>query len=74
VEWQRLAPLTGAADAAELAQLAAWYRRGIPQHWGDTERQAAEQLYQLLAEIGGPALVGSDTDLAPGTFWPIAAL
>jgi NitT/TauT family transport system substrate-binding protein len=73
-EWRRLAPLTGAANAAELMQLTAWYRRGIPQRWGEPERQAADQLYALLAEIGGAALVGSDKSLSPGTFWPTAAL
>ncbi|HVJ52667.1 MAG TPA: ABC transporter substrate-binding protein [Aliidongia sp.] len=73
-EWQRLAPIMGAGNAAEQARLVGWYRRGIPQRWGETERRAADQLYQLLAETGGPALVGSDKGLAPGTFWPTAAL
>ena len=33
-EWQRLKPLTGAADDHELEQLRDWYRRGIPLRWG----------------------------------------
>jgi NitT/TauT family transport system substrate-binding protein len=72
-EWQTLAPLTGAADDAELQRLKAWYRRGIPTHWGQSEQQAAAQLFQVLAEIGGPQLVGPATSIAPGTFWPGAA-
>ena len=72
-EWQTLAPLTGAADDAELQRLKAWYRRGIPAHWGQMEQAAAAQLFQVLAEIGGPALVGPATSIAPGTFWPGAA-
>lgn len=69
-EWQTLAPLTGAADDAELQRLKSWYRRGIPVHWGQAEQDAAAQLFQVLAEIGGPALVGPATSIAPGTFWP----
>jgi NitT/TauT family transport system substrate-binding protein len=72
-EWQTLAPLTGAAGDAELQRLKSWYRRGIPVHWGRAEQDAAAQLFQVLAEIGGPALVGPATSIAPGTFWPGAA-
>jgi len=67
-EWQRIAPLTGAADATELGKLRDAYREGIPRHWGAAEREAAVHLYKLLAEIGGVAIVGSSADLAPGTF------
>ncbi|HLZ67897.1 MAG TPA: ABC transporter substrate-binding protein [Aliidongia sp.] len=72
-EWRTLAPLTGAADDAELERLKTWYRRGIPLHWGPAEQTAAAQLFQVLAETGGPALVGSAKAIAPGTFWPDAA-
>ena len=67
-EWERIAPLTGAARAAELIKLRDAYRNGIPRHWSAAEREAAARLYQLLAKIGGPTLVGSSPDLAPGTF------
>ncbi|HEY1431840.1 MAG TPA: ABC transporter substrate-binding protein, partial [Stellaceae bacterium] len=33
-EWERIAPLTGAADVAELIKLRDAYRDGIPHHWG----------------------------------------
>ena len=72
-EWRMLAPLTGAADDAELQRLKSWYRRGIPAHWGPAEQNAAAQLFQVLADVGGPALVGTAKSIAPGTFWPGAA-
>jgi NitT/TauT family transport system substrate-binding protein len=72
-EWQSLMPLTGAADQAELDQLRGYYRRGIPKAWGPAEQQAAGRLYEILAKIGGPTLVGSASTIAPGTFWPAAS-
>ncbi len=70
-EWQRLKPLMGAADDRELEQLRDWYRRGIPLHWGAPERQAGVQLFELLAKIGGPDLVGPINAVPEGTFWPV---
>jgi len=70
-EWQRVRKLTGAADDAELERLRDWYRRGIPRQWGEPERHAASQLFELLAKIGGPDLVGPAGTAPPGTFWPI---
>jgi len=72
-EWERIAPLTGAANPAELAQLRDWYRRGASFAWGPAEERAAERLYDLLAELGGPALVGAAPHLFPGTFWEPSA-
>jgi NitT/TauT family transport system substrate-binding protein len=68
-EWERIAPLTGAADHAELVKLRDAYREGIPRHWDDSEIQSAAKLYGLLASIGGAALVGSSDNIAPGTFF-----
>ena len=68
-EWDRIAKLTGAAGPSELARLRTWYRQGVPPRW---DLAATARLYDLLAEIGGPALVGPATRLAPGTFWPAA--
>jgi NitT/TauT family transport system substrate-binding protein len=68
-EWLRLKPLTGAADDAELEQLKAAYRAGVPGQWGEAERNAAGLLYTILAEIGGAALVGPSPILPAGTFW-----
>ena len=70
-EWQRVKPSTGAADDAELDRLRDWYRRGIPRNWGEPERHAAAQLFDLLAKAGGPELVGPIGAVPPGTFWPV---
>jgi NitT/TauT family transport system substrate-binding protein len=70
-EWQRVMPLTGAADDAELERLRDWYRRGIPRNWGEPERHAAAQLLNLLARVGGPQLVGPISAVPSGTFWPV---
>jgi NitT/TauT family transport system substrate-binding protein len=70
-EWQRLKPMTGAADDAELERLRDWYRRGIPRRWGEPERHAATRLFDLLAKIGGADLVGPISAAPAGTFWPV---
>jgi NitT/TauT family transport system substrate-binding protein len=67
-EWQAIAPLTGAANATELAWLRDGFRGGIPSGDGASTRAAAAELYDLLAGIGGEALVGSSAHLPPGTF------
>ncbi|GAC1337204.1 MAG: ABC transporter substrate-binding protein [Acetobacteraceae bacterium] len=69
-EWERIAPLTGANGPAELAQLRAWYRRGVPGAWNAAMQRSAERLYDLFADVGGPALVGPAGHLSKGTFWP----
>ena len=68
-EWERIAPLTGATGPRELVRLRDWYRRGVPPAW---DLPATGQLYDVLAGIGGPALVGPAAHLAPGTFYTVA--
>jgi NitT/TauT family transport system substrate-binding protein len=61
--------LTKAENDATLDALKRRYREGIVRSWGDQERQAAAQLYDTLAELGGEELVGSSPVLVDGTFW-----
>jgi len=68
-EWERIAPLTGAADTAELLKLRDAHRLAIPRRWAEEQRNSAAQLYKLLAAVGGAALVGPSPDIAPGTFF-----
>ena len=45
------------------------YRAGSLSKFTEEERIASEQLFHILAEQGGHALVGKATHLDNGTFW-----
>jgi NitT/TauT family transport system substrate-binding protein len=68
-EWERIAPLTGAADAATLRAYRDRYREGIPRRPISDEEADARVLYRVLAEIGGREIVGPARELDPGTFY-----
>jgi NitT/TauT family transport system substrate-binding protein len=68
-EWERIAPLTGARDAAALKVYRDRYRQGIPRRAIDAEEADARVLYSVLAHLGGSQLVGQGTELAAGTFY-----
>jgi len=67
-EWHAIAPLTGAADPQELERLRNAFRDGVPRGDETSMRSAAANLYDLLAGIGGEALVGPGRSLPQGTF------
>lgn len=69
-EWERLRARTKAPDDRTLAALRDGFRAGIPARWGKAERDDAERVFGLLAELGGEKLVGKSPVLQPGTFWP----
>jgi len=68
-EWERIAPLTGARDAATLRAYRDRYREGIPRRPIADEEADARVLYGVLAAIGGHELVGPADELDPGTFY-----
>jgi len=68
-EWETIAPLTGAPDAATLRAYRDRYREGIPRRPVAEEEADARILYRVLAEIGGRELVGPAPELDPGTFY-----
>jgi len=68
-EWQTIAPLTGAADAATLRTYRDRYREGIPRRPIADEEADARILYRVLAAIGGRELVGPAQELDSGTFY-----
>lgn len=68
-EWERIAPLTGAADATTLRVYRDRYREGIPRRPIADEEADARVLYRVLATIGGVSLVGPTRELDPGTFY-----
>jgi len=72
-QWDRLKPLMSANDPsfteATFEALRRRYREGIPERSSASDEADAKVLYQFLRELGGKKLVGSGTELAPGTFW-----
>ena len=68
-EWEKIAPLTGAADAATLRAYRDRYREGIPRRPIADEEADARVLYRVLAAIGGREIVGRARELDPGTFY-----
>jgi NitT/TauT family transport system substrate-binding protein len=68
-EWETIAPLTGAADAATLHAYRDRYREGIPHRTIDDEEADARVLYRVLAGIGGRELVGPSPELESGTYY-----
>jgi len=68
-EWEKIAPLTGAADAATLRVYRDRYREGIPRRPIADEETDARILYRVLADVGGRELVGTAPELDSGTFY-----
>ena len=72
-EWDRLKPIMAENDPAfneaTFEALRRRYREGIPERSSAADEADAKILYQFLRELGGTKLVGSGTELAPGTFW-----
>lgn len=68
-EWERIRELTRAENDAVFEALKRRWRAGVPERWGDAEREAAAKLFALLAELGGEQLVGKAKKLPAGTFW-----
>ncbi|MDH3231484.1 MAG: ABC transporter substrate-binding protein [Alphaproteobacteria bacterium] len=68
-EWERLRPKTNAANDQTLAALRDGFRVGIPARWGEVERADSQEVFGILAELGGRKLIGESDELQPGTFW-----
>lgn len=68
-EWENIKPLTGATDAVTLRAYRDRYREGIVRRPSAADEADAKALYRVLAAIGGRDLVGSATELDPGTFY-----
>lgn len=68
-EWEKIAPLTGASDAATLRVYRDRYREGIPRRLMAEEEADARVLYRVLAKAGGRELVGPASELNTGTFY-----
>ena len=67
--WERLKPMMKAENEAVFDTLVARWREGVPSGAIDAEARDTAAVYDYLAKAGGEALVGSATEMAPGTFW-----
>jgi NitT/TauT family transport system substrate-binding protein len=68
-DWKRLGPQIGIKSEAELALYRQRYIDGIPNRPIAEEAADARLLYRILAEVGGPDLVGPAPELDSGTFF-----
>jgi NitT/TauT family transport system substrate-binding protein len=68
-DWDKIAPLTGAADATTLRAYRDRYREGIPRRPLTDEEADARVLYRVLAKAGGAEMVGPAEELDPGTYY-----
>jgi len=66
--WDRIRSLVKPENDAEFAAIKAYYRAGIPRPWTGAETKAAEKLTQVLVDVGGAQLLGSDTQFDPKLF------
>jgi NitT/TauT family transport system substrate-binding protein len=67
--WEAIARRLEMTHPAELALYRKTYRDGLPRRPIAEEAADARALYAILAEIGGPTLVGPAPELDPGTFY-----
>ncbi len=59
--FERLKPMMKAQTDAEYFALKAYFRAGIPKPWSVAHTEAAQKLFNLMAEQGGKELIGSGT-------------
>ena len=70
-EWERLGSSGAIKDkGAALITLRDRFREGIPVRPIKDEITDAGNLYKVLAELGGPKLVGESPVMVEGTYWP----
>lgn len=67
--WAAVRPLMQAEDEATYAALKRGFLAGVPRLSLAEDRAAAEALYAVLVQLGGPRLVGPATQLAPDLYW-----
>jgi NitT/TauT family transport system substrate-binding protein len=67
--WGPVRPLMEAEDEATFQTLRRYFVEGVPQRPVAAEREDAETLFGILAQLGGERLVGPGTGLPPGLYW-----
>ena len=67
--WQRLRPMMKAESDSVFRHLRAGYLAGTPSPLAREQIMDAEQMFSLLAQLGGKKLVGDSRTLNQNTFW-----
>lgn len=67
--WNSIKPSMKVKDEKTFILLRDIYREGIPQNFTLEGIKSAKILFNKLANIGGPELVGKQKELFQGTFW-----
>ena len=66
--WDRLRPIMNAESDEEFIALRDGWRAGIPPA-GPVDPEAAEKLFDIMAELGGDDLTGGLSALPEGMFY-----
>jgi NitT/TauT family transport system substrate-binding protein len=72
-DWEAIRPLMDAPDDALFEALRRRFVAGIAYPSSDAQQHAAEQLFAVLARIGGARATEGLERLPPGIFWPMTA-
>lgn len=67
--WDNIRPVMKAANDDEFAALKAGFRAGIPDTTWVDDTTGAQQLYDILKEMGGSKLLGKAQSFDPDLFW-----
>jgi NitT/TauT family transport system substrate-binding protein len=68
--WEALRPLIDPASEAQFAQLRADWLAGVPPR-GPVDPEDAAEMFGLMHDLGGRALMGEAAQIPPGLFAPI---
>ncbi len=68
-EWQKIAALTEAEDAASQQVLRTRYCQGRVEQWTEANRNAAAAIYSQLHQLGDNKLTGKSSHIQTGAFW-----
>lgn len=69
-EWEKLRPIMNAKTDAEFTALRDGFRAGIPAP-GPVDEANVAKVLKIMADLGGPELVGQATTLPEGVFAPL---
>ena len=67
--WEKIRPIMKAENEDTFIKLRDIYKEGIPKNFSKENIKDVSELYRILGNIGGKALIGNSENLASGTFW-----